>query len=468
MNEFCIGECAVGFDLDHTLVRYKNEELGPLIFDSLVGYLVNKKGYPKQLLEFGYEEKFVRKGVVFDKHLGNLLLVNDSKQVVKIFHGTKVVYDITQDENLNPEGVEEKNEEDTLLLKNVIYPGPINEFDAKAKEFKARDRFHAFLTRFDTPIISFLARYIDYAEEEEERMSREDLPKHENKKQKTSRHKYDELFADLIESFIYTFSNYHDQQGDYFPAVKKNPKKYVDERNDVKEWIKMLRKKGIPTFLVTNSFYGYANLLLLAVFGEDWNQLFDLTIMDAKKPKFFKNKNPFKTVDLKNEVEEDTLASTLELGGIYCQGNSIQLEEFFHEKFPKSKPLKFLYFGDNLLTDVMAIKLSTPWIPVAVIEEIEQEAQKKNSTRKPDDYLSGTQQQKTENGKIAQKKDEGMAFSPSIFYYNPTNPSYWNKFIRLHSALSVADLESILHIPLDQTFYYDFQKMCSFLPELEN
>ncbi|MEQ2287892.1 5'-nucleotidase domain-containing protein 1 [Ameca splendens] len=48
---FSLSDCdVVGFDLDHTLCRYHLKETSRLIYESFARYLVEHKGYDKDLL----------------------------------------------------------------------------------------------------------------------------------------------------------------------------------------------------------------------------------------------------------------------------------------------------------------------------------------------------------------------------------------------------------------------------------
>ena len=40
----------IGFDMDHTLIRYKTKNFEALAFELMCKKLVDKKGYPKQVL----------------------------------------------------------------------------------------------------------------------------------------------------------------------------------------------------------------------------------------------------------------------------------------------------------------------------------------------------------------------------------------------------------------------------------
>lgn len=51
------GVRAIGFDMDYTLARYKQPAFDKLAFDGAKEKLVNKLGYPKEVLDFNYDHK---------------------------------------------------------------------------------------------------------------------------------------------------------------------------------------------------------------------------------------------------------------------------------------------------------------------------------------------------------------------------------------------------------------------------
>ena len=44
----------VGFDVDHTIIKYKNGALGELIFHSCAKFLYEEKGYDRAFLDVPY------------------------------------------------------------------------------------------------------------------------------------------------------------------------------------------------------------------------------------------------------------------------------------------------------------------------------------------------------------------------------------------------------------------------------
>jgi hypothetical protein len=119
-----------------------------------------------------------------------------------------------------------------------------------------------------------------------------------------------------------------------------------------------LRAAGIRTFLVTNSKTDYATLLLNYSFGEDWRSVFDIVIMNARKPLFFYAKMPFKLVDMQALKELPFKKANLKemnCQDVYCEGNWIDLQNVFMRLDEQNGIKKsgvpayprVIYFGDR-------------------------------------------------------------------------------------------------------------------------
>ncbi len=52
---------AIGFDMDYTLAQYQQPAFDQLAFDGAKEKLVNKLGYPKEVLDFQYDHEVRRK-----------------------------------------------------------------------------------------------------------------------------------------------------------------------------------------------------------------------------------------------------------------------------------------------------------------------------------------------------------------------------------------------------------------------
>jgi len=130
----------------------------------------------------------------------------------------------------------------------------------------------------------------------------------------------------------------------------------------------MLRENGKFLYVITGSHYDFASHVASYAIGEDWKDLFDIVIFFARKPSFFLEKRPFWRLDGPVEVESFQGWEDLETGECYSQGNWKDLNEFF-EYCTEWEPSTSLYFGDNVLQDVLAPKKFTSTIDSILVSE---------------------------------------------------------------------------------------------------
>lgn len=55
--------------------------------------------------------------------------------------------------------------------------------------------------------------------------------------------------------------------GTFFPALVKNPLKYIRKSGDFKEVLQRLKAKGVKIFLATNSHHEFSNLIMSTSIG---------------------------------------------------------------------------------------------------------------------------------------------------------------------------------------------------------
>jgi hypothetical protein len=55
----------------------------------------------------------------------------------------------------------------------------------------------------------------------------------------------------------------------------------------------LFRKEEIKLFICSNNYEPYTDILLTETLGPDWRKFFDLIILDARKPLFFRAEGPF-------------------------------------------------------------------------------------------------------------------------------------------------------------------------------
>ena len=101
--------------------------------------------------------------------------------------------------------------------------------------------------------------------------------------------------------------------------------------------------------------------------GKDWNELFDVIIVKAGKPKFFNiQRRPFRHYDREADAQKWEKVSSLEKGHIYMEGTVHQLLEM-----TGWSGNSILYFGDQIYSDLADITLNYGWRTGAIIFELE-------------------------------------------------------------------------------------------------
>jgi hypothetical protein len=75
--------------------------------------------------------------------------------------------------------------------------------------------------------------------------------------------------------------------GDYFPAVFKDPTRFIIPQPEMRKVLTKLREQGKFLFLATNSHVEYMELIMTTTLGEDWRTFFDLVTCFCCKPRFF-------------------------------------------------------------------------------------------------------------------------------------------------------------------------------------
>ena len=307
----------VGFDMDYTLVVYKDEVLEELIYRLTVERLVDEMGYPKEIRDLSFDPKRVIRGLVIDKKLGNLLKINLFGYIKAALHG---------DHFYNREELRE------------IYSYDIVSFPS--------DRYEMIHTLFALALSSLFCQITAL---EIESLS------------------YEKIYEDLISTIV----DLH-LHGPIKEEILKEPEKfiYIDKR--YLETVQMLKSFGKKLILITNSDWSYTRSIMPLCFdtflpaGTTWRDLFDLVVVDAMKPGFFTGQNSYYEVI----TEDGHLVKTDELQQkkVYQGGNAVAIESLFN--VPRGQ---ILYVGDHIYSDVYQSKKVSHWRTMLVISELEEE-----------------------------------------------------------------------------------------------
>jgi len=323
----------VGFDMDYTLARYRRRSLDALTIEKTVEKLVGR-GYPEELQSLQYDPEFAIRGLVVDRHLGNILKMDRHGYVGRAYHGRGLL------------GREERK---------FIYRAQ--------RVGQEKDRFFYVDTMFSLPEMSIYAAVVDMIDRHPERWP-------------GGAPSYSEAFADTRDSV----DRCH-QDDTIKAAIKSDPEAFIRDDTELALALHKLRKAGKRLFLLTNSYARFSDAVLGHLLNgridgyPHWTDYFDWMVMGSKKPQFFTETKFFQEVDRDDRELGDAVAVP-EMGKTYVHGSQAGLQRAMNVE-----PDEVLYVGDHIYGDVVKSKKSSGWRTVLVVAELEHEISMRTSWR---------------------------------------------------------------------------------------
>jgi HAD superfamily 5'-nucleotidase-like hydrolase len=322
----------LGFDMDHTLVRYNNEELYKLVFHCFQKYLVEIAGFDRSVYEIPLKMEYTRKGLVLDEHLGNMLELDTSFRVIHACHGYHVLTD---------EEIQRAYGQKTIV--------PFGE---------DKEHYWCLVTYFEASVGPLYVGLVDMID----RLHPTNMEE-----------MYKKLGESLAGSFAHNFRDF--ESGWYFPVFKESVGTFIQKSPEMSAWLRENRKSGtVRTFLLTNSFPQYTQLLMSYAYGDDWMDLFDIVGTTARKPVFYEDArvdelvadyafriNPHGEVCIVDEHPK-----IIALNGCYDKPSYAGMSAAFG-----CKPEQVTYCGDHLWGDVVHCGAAGGWETIYVMEELE-------------------------------------------------------------------------------------------------
>jgi len=299
---------AVGFDFDHTLAVYNTPALDELSEKLVADRMVKHEGISREWLDAVPDPGFARKGLILDLDEGVLLKTDRYGHVLRAFRGRSKLR------------VAEKKK---LYGDRDIIPHTTD-----------NDRFIQVDHAFSCPEILLWSALVDHTAAGERRKLWEKIRKH----------------TDTIH-----------RDGSLKKVITANPSQYILPDPRTEALLLHLRAVGKKVFLLTNSEWEYTNAMMNTVLGRDedggdsWLDLFDLVVVEGKKPSYF---DPDRSKPSKPGINEKVLR-----GGhldeieerIGCGGNEV------------------LYVGDHIYADLISSKKNVYWRTMLVMPELEEE-----------------------------------------------------------------------------------------------
>jgi HAD superfamily 5'-nucleotidase-like hydrolase len=313
---------AIGFDMDHTLVRYHVAAFERHTFHTVINKLIDNLGYPEEIKNLKFDEHRIIRGLVIDCQKGNILKLNLFNRVKKAHHGLS---------NLDHNTVRE------------VYKGEVIDL--------SDSRYMVVDTSFSLAFGHLFALLVDL-------LNKGRLPQH--------------LTYETLAHDCNSMIDISHQDGSLKDEVKANLEKYIIKDPQIVEALESLKAQGKRLLVITNSAYPYSNLLMSHAFDpylkdhKSWHELFEIIVTQSMKPKFFTSSSPLLKVDPTNGKLENYSGPFT--AGIFQGGSASKLQRDLN-----IDPDSLLYIGDHIYGDILSLKKSCQWRTAVVVEELKTE-----------------------------------------------------------------------------------------------
>jgi 5'-nucleotidase len=297
---------AIGYDMDYTLIHYREEEWEQRAYEHLQRKFA-ARGWPVEGLSFRAE--LMERGLVLDIEEGNILEANRFGYVKQAYHGTGL-----------------------LDFRDVrrIYSRTIVDL--------AEPRFVFLNTLFSLSEGCMYAQLVDLLDERA-------LPEVLG-----YRELYHRVKRSLDEAHM---------EGQLKREIIADPDRFVELDPETPLTLQDQLHAGKRLMLITNSEWDYTAAMMAYAFDRflpgqaRWRDLFELVVVSARKPSFFSARSPFlEVVDLERGLLKPVVGP-LSRGGVFFGGNAALVEQ--HLGLPGDL---ILYVGDHLFGDVQVTKRS--------------------------------------------------------------------------------------------------------------
>ena len=299
------GVRAIGFDMDHTLALYKKRPIEELAFTATVRKLLARPGYPESVAAIEYDPAGCVRGLIVDKDKGNVLKLDKYNYVAVAYHGTRLL-------------------SHSDILKD--YSEDVLRFDP--------NKHYSVDTLFSIPEVWLFIKLVDLI----------DGKKIPNKS-------YAQAFIDVRACI----DEAH-RDGSIKQKVVASPEQYFDEDPNLALTLHKFRMAGKRLFLLTNSALDYADVVLGFLLNgklpkyPTWRDYFDLSILEAGKPSFYKRPDPAIPLD------------SAEPAVLFKGGNAQDLVARLGVSGDR-----ILYFGDHTYDDILRTKRQFNWRTAMIV-----------------------------------------------------------------------------------------------------
>ncbi|PEN12606.1 HAD family hydrolase [Longibacter salinarum] len=333
---------AIGYDMDYTLVHYHMREWEQRAYTFIKEGLL-AKGWPIDHLTF--EPDLVIRGLVIDTEYGNVVKANRFGYVKRTFHGTE------------PLGYRQQKEFYQRTLVDL-----------------SEARWHFINTLFGISSACMYMQLVDLLDADELEGSMG--------------------YHDLYEEVQHTLDEAH-MEGRLKQEIINEPSRFVNLDPEMPLALLDQKRAGKKLLLITNSEWDYAQPMLEYAFNEflpdgmTWRDLFDLSIVGARKPDFFSVRMPAFRVVNDDGLLREHKSGPLKEDCVYVGGNASLVEETLGLRGEE-----ILYIGDHLFVDVNISKKVLRWRTALVVRELEGEIEAFREFSDKQDELTDLMRQK--------------------------------------------------------------------------
>lgn len=333
----------IGFDMDHTLVRYNSHNFEALAHKIMLKKLVADSGYPESILNLEFVFDRAIRGLVIDKPLGNVLKLSRHAAIRVSLHGLSPI--------------------DFRLQKKLYKSTYIDLSDSK---------YDTVDTTFSIAFACLFMQLVELKETSE----KNNLPD----------------FLKIAEDLNAVLDRAH-RDGSLKDEVRRNLSHYIIKDEEIVRGLERYKKHGKKLFVLTNSDFQYTKLLLDYAISpylknhKSWADLFDFVITSAQKPRFFYDKLKFLKIDL--ETGQMINVDSKITPGIYQSGCASVFTSDLN-----LNPDEILYIGDHIYGDVVRLKKDCAWRTALVVEELEHEVEMDKKAQPLVDKINALMDQK--------------------------------------------------------------------------
>jgi len=201
---------------------------------------------------------------------------------------------------------------------------------------------------------------------------------------------YADIYADIRSAIDFCH-----RDGSLKRHVAANPGHYIHKDQNLVPLLQDLRFSGKKTFIVTNSFWDYTNIVMNYLIHDKvgaakdltWLDLFEVVVTGSAKPKFFQESQSIFQVDTASgcllntdegnpmvDLDADSMeneSSVMPAGKVFQGGNYHILNRMLgiHDVSGSS----ILYVGDHIYGDILKSKKTLGWRTMLVVPEMDHE-----------------------------------------------------------------------------------------------